>query len=61
LEELQRLRGMLELNLDAAGEGIYGLDREGNTTFDSAAALVYKPWMNLTRYARIIPDTHPLR
>jgi hypothetical protein len=56
LEELKRLRGVHELNLDAAGEGNHGLDREGNTTFGSAVALVYKPWVNLTRCARIILD-----
>jgi hypothetical protein len=60
LEELKRLRGVHELNLDATGDGIYGLDREGNTTFCDTVVLVYKTWVNLTRYARIIPDTRPL-
>jgi hypothetical protein len=61
LEELKCLRDMHDLILDAAGEGTYGLDRKGNTTYDGTAVLVSKPRVNLTRFARIIPDTHPLR
>jgi diguanylate cyclase (GGDEF)-like protein/PAS domain S-box-containing protein len=45
-EAIKRLAHRNELILDSAGEGIYGLDREGNTTFVNpvAAALTgYEP------------------
>lgn len=45
-ETLARLRRQQELILTAAGEGIYGLDREGKTTFVNpagAAMLGYSP------------------
>ena len=37
--ELQRVRHDLELILHSAGEGVYGVDTEGATTFMNAAAL----------------------
>jgi len=39
LAEASRVRRHLELILDAAGEGIYGVDAEGTTTFMNPAAL----------------------
>ncbi len=44
LEELRRLRTEHELILDAAGEGIYGLDDEGRTTFGNAASAEILGW-----------------
>jgi PAS domain S-box-containing protein len=38
-EALERLRHQNELILQSAGEGIYGLDMKGNTTFANPAAL----------------------
>lgn len=37
-QEIERLNRQNRLILDSAGEGIYGLDREGNTTFVNPAA-----------------------
>lgn len=44
LSELQNLRTMHELILDAAGEGIYGLDCEGRAIFGSAATKEILGW-----------------
>lgn len=44
LAELHQLRTMHELILDAAGEGIYGLDNEGCTTFGNAASMEILGW-----------------
>jgi PAS domain S-box-containing protein len=44
LDELQRLRTMHELILNAAGGGIYGLDSHGRTTFGNAATMEILGW-----------------
>jgi PAS domain S-box-containing protein len=44
LDELRRLRTMHELILNAAGEGIYGLDSEGRATFGNAATMEILGW-----------------
>ena len=44
LKELQKLRSRHELILNAAGEGIYGLDCEGRTTFGNAASTQILGW-----------------
>lgn len=44
LSELQNLRTMHASILDAAGEGIYGLDCEGRTTFGNAATMEILGW-----------------
>jgi PAS domain S-box-containing protein len=44
LDEFRRLRTMHELILDAAGEGIYGLDASGKTTFGNAATAEILGW-----------------
>ncbi len=44
LEELRHLRTMHELILDAAGEGIYGLDANGMATFGNAATMEILGW-----------------
>jgi PAS domain S-box-containing protein len=43
-DELQRLRSQHQLILDAAGEGIYGLDAEGRITFANAASVQILGW-----------------
>ncbi len=43
-EELEQLRQKNELILDSAGEGIYGLDKNGNTTFVNPAAAKMLGW-----------------
>lgn len=44
LDELQQLRTMHELILDAAGEGVYGLDRNGKATFGNSATMDILGW-----------------
>jgi PAS domain S-box-containing protein len=44
LDELRRLRTTHQLILNAAGEGIYGLDNEGRTTFGNAATMEILGW-----------------
>ena len=44
LDELRRLQTTHQLILDAAGEGIYGLDSNGNTTFGNAASTEIVGW-----------------
>ena len=44
LDELRQLRTRHELILNAAGEGIYGLDCEGRTTFGNAATMEILGW-----------------
>ena len=44
LDELRRLRTMHELILNAAGEGIYGLDKDGRATFGNAATKTILGW-----------------
>lgn len=44
LDELRHLRTMHELILDAAGEGIYGLDKNGFITFGNGATMEILGW-----------------
>ncbi len=44
LAELRHLQTLHELILDAAGEGIYGLDRNGKATFGNTAAKEILGW-----------------
>ncbi len=44
LDELRHLRSMHELILNAAGEGIYGLDVNGKATFGNAATMEILGW-----------------
>lgn len=44
LTNVERLRRQNELILDAAGDGIYGVDRNGITTFVNAAAAKITGW-----------------
>ncbi len=43
-DELRRLQTRHQLILDSAGEGVYGLDTDGNTTFANAAATRILGW-----------------
>lgn len=43
-ENLSEIRSQQQMILDAAGEGIYGLDGEGNFTFSNAAATEILGW-----------------
>jgi len=43
-DEFSRLQSLQQLILDAAGEGIYGIDKHGNTTFGNAAATQILGW-----------------
>jgi len=43
-DELAKLQTQHQLILDAAGEGVYGLDREGRVTFSNAAATEILGW-----------------
>lgn len=66
-EALKQLRWQNELILNAAGEGIYGLDTQGNTTFANPAAarmigyepaeLIGKPQHDVLHHSR--PDGTP--
>ena len=42
--ELEQLRSQQQLILDSAGEGIYGLDREGRITFSNGASTSILGW-----------------
>ena len=43
-DELELLRSRYQLILDSAGEGIYGLDRDGKITFSNAASTAILGW-----------------
>jgi PAS domain S-box-containing protein len=43
-DEFSRLQSLQQLILDAAGEGIYGIDKDGKTTFGNAAATEILGW-----------------
>ncbi len=58
LDELRHLRTMHELILDAAGEGIYGLDVNGNATFGNAATMEILGWNPDEVMGKSAHDTH---
>lgn len=58
LEELRNLRTAHQLILDAAGEGIYGLDSEGRTTFGNAATMEILGWKPEDIIGRKAHDVH---
>jgi len=58
LDELGRLRTMHELILDAAGEGIYGLDGDGRATFGNAATTEILGWKPEEVMGRRAHDVH---
>ncbi len=56
--EIQRLRLMHETLLNAAGEGIYGLDRTGEATFINKAAVDLLGWEQKDVVGRSIHEVH---
>jgi PAS domain S-box-containing protein len=58
LDELLRLRTMHELILNAAGEGIYGLDRNGIATFGNVATMEILGWKPEDVIGKRVHDIH---
>jgi PAS domain S-box-containing protein len=58
LDELRRLQTTHQLILDAAGEGIYGLDCNGKTTFGNAAATQILGWRSEDIMGQPAHDVH---
>ena len=58
LEELRHLRTTHELILDAAGEGIYGLDSDGMATFGNAATMEILGWKPQDVLGKRVHDMH---
>ncbi len=58
MEQLVQLRSRHRLILDAAGEGIYGLDRDGNVTFGNAAASDILGWRTENILGQSAHDVH---
>lgn len=57
-EELAKLQKAHQLILDTAGEGIYGLDADGNTTFGNAATANILGWQVDEILGRKAHDVH---
>ncbi len=58
LDEFRQLRTRYELILEAAGEGIYGLDAEGRITFGNAATLAILGWKPAEAAGKRSHDIH---
>ena len=58
LDELRRLRTMHELILNAAGEGIYGLDSDGRAKFGNAATMEILGWKPEDVIGKRVHDIH---
>lgn len=56
--ELQALQSRHRIILDAAGEGIYGLDADGRVTFGNAAAADIVGWRNEDIFGRSAHEVH---
>ncbi len=57
-QELSQLQTQHQLILDAAGEGIYGLDRRGNITFSNSAATEILGWKIEDVYSQSAHGVH---
>jgi len=57
-DELSKLKTQHQLILDSAGEGVYGLDREGRITFSNAAATEILGWKLEDVHGQIAHDVH---
>ncbi len=57
-DELAKLRTQHQLILDSAGEGIYGLDRNGKITFSNAAATAILGWELADVLGKSAHDVH---
>ena len=56
--DIDRLRRTYQLILKAAGEGIYGLDKDGRTTFVNAAAVRILGWDKEDVLGQLLHDIH---
>ena len=56
--EFSQLKTTYQLILDSAGEGIYGLDCDGNTTFTNAAASEILGWQEEDVLGKPLHDIH---
>jgi PAS domain S-box-containing protein len=56
--ELSRLQSLQQLILDAAGEGVYGIDKNGLTTFGNAAATRILGWRSEDIVGKPAHDVH---
>ena len=57
-QQTDELRYLQQLILDAAGEGIYGIDKDGNITFSNAAATAILGWRNEDLLGKSAHDVH---
>ena len=57
-DEFSRLQSLQQLILDAAGEGIYGIDKDGKTTFGNAAATEILGWRAADIIGKSAHDVH---
>ena len=57
-QDLTRLQSLQQLILDAAGDGIYGIDRHGKTTFGNAAATRILGWRTEDILGKSAHDVH---
>ena len=57
-DEISRLRSVHQLILDAAGEGVYGIDKDGITTFGNAAATEILGWQTGDIVGKPAHDVH---
>jgi PAS domain S-box-containing protein len=57
-DEFTRLQSMQQLILDAAGEGIYGIDKDGKMTFGNAAATEILGWRSEEIIGKPAHDVH---
>lgn len=57
-QQTDELRYLQQLILDAAGEGIYGIDKDGNITFSNAAATAILGWRNEDILGKSAHDVH---
>ena len=57
-DDFSRLQSQHQLILDSAGEGIYGLDRDGRITFSNAAATEILGWQLEDVLGQVAHDVH---
>ena len=57
-DEVSRLQTLQQLILDAAGEGVYGIDKHGNTVFGNAAATRILGWRTADIFGKPAHDVH---
>lgn len=56
--ELDRMRKLYQLVLDSAGEGIYGLDKDGRATFANAASTKILGWQAEDLFDKPVHEIH---